>query len=195
MGHVSANDLHWKTERTLWMYIHFQKGKMFNSIYFAQGNDRAAEPHVNGQMVTDAPPDAGDDGDDEQTDGNEPPVPPSTATWVTGAAAVAAGAYAAPVATVAAVQAIGFTPTGITGGSFAASMMSASASASGGGVASMANYGLVATLQSVGATGALPAVAVAGTAIVGGAVVYLGSYAYRRLFPAKLAGPPTRNAP
>ena len=65
--------------------------------------------------------------------------------------------------------AAGFAPAGITAGSLAASMMSAFATASGGGVAA---GGVVATLQSVGAVGGLDVV---GTAVVGGAGAALGA--------------------
>mmetsp|Transcript_36596 Transcript_36596/g.51746 ORF Transcript_36596/g.51746 Transcript_36596/m.51746 type:complete len:130 (+) Transcript_36596:297-686(+) len=59
-------------------------------------------------------------------------------------------AFAAPLAITAAVNALGFTATGIAGGSTAAAMMSAEAIAAGGGVA--AGW-TVATLQSIGAVG------------------------------------------
>lgn len=76
-----------------------------------------------------------------------------------GAAAVAGGAaavFAAPLI----LPVIGFTSAGISAGSLGASLMSASAVANGGGIAS---GGLVATLQAVGAGG----LGSAGTALLG----------------------------
>eukprot|EP00057_Strongylocentrotus_purpuratus_P012410 XP_011666884.1 PREDICTED: interferon alpha-inducible protein 27-like protein 2B [Strongylocentrotus purpuratus] len=72
--------------------------------------------------------------------------------WVAGTAAAVA------VATPIVLTAVGFTTTGIAAGSFAATMMSYSATASGGGVVA---GGLVATLQAAGAAGYVaPTVAV-----------------------------------
>jgi Interferon-induced 6-16 family len=74
-----------------------------------------------------------------------------------------------PTAMVAAIQGIGFTTSGITAGSFAATMMSF-----GGGAT--ASGGLVATLQSIGAIGALSVSAASIVAICGsvtsGLVIY-----------------------
>ena len=63
---------------------------------------------------------------------------------------------------------LGFTPSGIAGGSFAATLMSLSATLSGGGVPA---GGLIALLQSIGAAGLGPA----GTVILGttGAILAL----------------------
>ena len=65
-------------------------------------------------------------------------------------AGIGLGAIAAPLAVMGAVGVLGFTASGISAGSFAASMMSVEAIAAGGGVAV---GGTVATLQSVGAVG------------------------------------------
>ncbi|XP_011806937.1 PREDICTED: interferon alpha-inducible protein 27, mitochondrial isoform X3 [Colobus angolensis palliatus] len=83
-----------------------------------------------------------------------------TSSAVTGVAKVARVASSCatcvlPVARIATVvigggDAMGFTATGITSSSIAAKMMSAAATANGGGVAPGS---LVATLQSLGATG------------------------------------------
>jgi hypothetical protein len=70
---------------------------------------------------------------------------------------------ATPAAVVATIQGIGFTASGITAGSTAATMMSF-----GGG--STASGGIVATLQSIGATGALSASAAALAALSGAAI-------------------------
>mmetsp|Transcript_37983 Transcript_37983/g.78921 ORF Transcript_37983/g.78921 Transcript_37983/m.78921 type:complete len:312 (-) Transcript_37983:24-959(-) len=68
-------------------------------------------------------------------------------------ATAATAAVAAPFAVMGVVGGMGFTSTGIAANSVAASMMSAEATALGGGVASMAAGGTVATLQSIGAVG------------------------------------------
>lgn len=71
------------------------------------------------------------------------------------------------------LPAIGYGAGGIVAGSYAASMMSAAAIANGGGVASMAAGGVVATCQSIGALG-LGAKGLATAAAVGygaGAVI------------------------
>ncbi|KAG6579917.1 Interferon alpha-inducible protein 27 [Phytophthora cinnamomi] len=73
------------------------------------------------------------------------------------------------------VNAIGFTTSGIAGGSTAASMMSAAAVANGGGVASGS---AVAIMQSIGAVGLATPVGlglVAGGAAIGGAAFLLKS--------------------
>lgn len=85
-------------------------------------------------------------------------------------AGIGLGAIAAPFAVVGAVGALGFTASGISAGSLAASMMSAEAIAAGGGVAVA---GTVATLQSVGAAGlglAGTAAAAAGGGVLAGTV-------------------------
>uniref|UniRef100_A0AC11C8M8 Uncharacterized protein n=1 Tax=Ovis aries TaxID=9940 RepID=A0AC11C8M8_SHEEP len=66
------------------------------------------------------------------------------------AAAVVVGGASTVVAVPVVLGAVGFTSTGITASSLAAKMMSISAIANGGGVAAGS---LVATLQSVGASG------------------------------------------
>merc|ERR1711962_1592466 len=63
------------------------------------------------------------------------------------------GAAVALVAAPVALPLIGFGAGGIAAGSYAASMMSAAAIANGGGVASMAAGGIIATCQSIGAAG------------------------------------------
>lgn len=82
------------------------------------------------------------------------------------------GGSVAPAVTVAAVQTVGFGAAGITGGSTAAAMMSSAALANGGGVAAGST---IATLQSIGALGALtggPLVLAIGIGVlVGGAIV------------------------
>lgn len=103
------------------------------------------------------------------------PEPESTAVpdaAIGAAAGAAAGvglwSLAMPVANV-----IGFTATGITGGSTAASMMSAAAIANGGGVASGST---VAILQSVGAAGLATPIGlslVAGGAAIGGVALMI----------------------
>ena len=78
------------------------------------------------------------------------------------------GSTSAVLITPAIVSSLGFTSTGIVGGSVAASMMSSAAVASGGGVAA---GGLVAGLQSVGAVGSIGlTTAVLPFAVVGGMV-------------------------
>ncbi len=66
-------------------------------------------------------------------------------TLIGGAAAIGCCVVALPL--------VGFTAGGIAAGSIASSMMSAAAVANGGGVASMAAGGVVATCQSIGAAG------------------------------------------
>ncbi|XP_027857062.1 interferon alpha-inducible protein 27-like protein 2A isoform X2 [Xiphophorus couchianus] len=81
---------------------------------------------------------------------------------ITGGAVGAMGAVLmAPVA----LSVIGFTSAGIAAGSYAASMMSAAATANGGGVAAGS---LVAILQSAGASG-FTAIANTVVASIGGA--------------------------
>lgn len=92
---------------------------------------------------------------------------------VAGAVGAAAG-VAAPVAVVAGVQAIGFGTAGITGGSIAASLMSASAVASGGGVAA---GGTIATLQAIGATASVAVIGGPVTIAVGGMIIVGGTAA------------------
>jgi hypothetical protein len=104
-------------------------------------------------------------------------------TTITCAAVVAcgaaAGSLAGPAAAVAAAQAVGFSSAGIVGGSWAASMMSASAIANGGGVASGS---AVAVAQSIGALGALPAGMAAAAALAGGSALGLAGYGIYRLW-------------
>jgi hypothetical protein len=80
------------------------------------------------------------------------------------------GVYYAVAGVPAVLGAVGFTGAGITAGSIASSMMSAFATASGGGVAA---GGIVATLQSIGAAG----LGSAGTAVVGVAGAAIGAVA------------------
>eukprot|EP01087_Luapelamoeba_hula_P012282 TRINITY_DN3409_c0_g2_i2.p1 TRINITY_DN3409_c0_g2~~TRINITY_DN3409_c0_g2_i2.p1 ORF type:complete len:348 (+),score=80.61 TRINITY_DN3409_c0_g2_i2:48-1091(+) len=104
-------------------------------------------------------------------DGDSPPAKSGkTGAKVAAAAGVAGGVVggvavgaAAPAAVVAAVNAAGFAATGIAAGSTAAGLMSASAVASGGGVAA---GGAIATLQTIGATGSVAAVAGGPVAVV-----------------------------
>jgi hypothetical protein len=136
-----------------------------------------------------------DAADEGHADGK--PFPQPGANSSLGAVAVAgatAGALAGPAAAVAAVQAVGFSSTGIVGGSWAASMMSATAVASGGGVPAGS---AVAVMQSIGAVGALTPGLAAGAAVAGGVVVgSLGLAGYgayrlwRRFHPAAPTGKP-----
>ena len=104
-----------------------------------------------------------------------PHMPESTSgsqirTRVVVGAATAACAVAMPFAVMAVIGAIGFTSTGIAGGSAAAAMMSAEAIAAGGGVVA---GGTVATLQSIGAAGlglVGTSAAVGSGAVVGGSI-------------------------
>ncbi len=77
-------------------------------------------------------------------------------------------------ATVPILQMVGFTTTGIVGGSLAAGVMSTAAIINGGGVASMAAGGLVAVAQSIGATGAIAGSTYAAAAAVDGGLYISG---------------------
>ncbi|PIK42566.1 hypothetical protein BSL78_20591 [Apostichopus japonicus] len=76
------------------------------------------------------------------------------------------------------LQVVGFTATGIAGGSMAAGLMSTAAIANGGGVASMAAGGIIAAAQSIGATGALATSTYVGAA--GGDAALAGHVASNR---------------
>ena len=73
------------------------------------------------------------------------------------------------------MQAVGFTTAGITGGSMAASMMSAAATAQGGSVAAGS---LVAACQSVGATGSIAYLGAAGACVPLAGALFLGGFVY-----------------
>jgi len=107
--------------------------------------------------------------------GNSSVVGPATAVAaITGAGVIGA---AAPAIAVAGVQGIGFGTGGIVAGSTAAGMMAAEGSVAAGGT--------VATLQSIGATGALSAGAAIGVVaigiVVGAAIIGGGVYGALKL--------------
>ncbi|KAG7391604.1 hypothetical protein PHYPSEUDO_004106 [Phytophthora pseudosyringae] len=86
-----------------------------------------------------------------------------------------------------AVNLLGFTTSGIAGGSTAASMMSAAAVANGGGVAS---GGAVAIMQSIGAVGLATPIGlglVAGAAAIGGAALLVKSRLSSAVTPKEAA--------
>jgi hypothetical protein len=138
------------------------------------------DDHQHDRATAGAPGDAGDGNDakHDQPPSAHPSAHGSIATTVAaGSAAGILGAAAGPTVAVAAVQAVGFSSTGIVGGSWAASLMSATAIANGGGVSAGS---AVAIMQSIGAVGALPAGLAAGAMVAGAcATVGVGYGAYR----------------
>ncbi len=168
------------------LFYSLQAGDSEGDIVFvaADGNKRAVWEDLGNPK--------NDDNHDCHAEPGQPDQPDAgskLAPVVVVAGGAAAGALVTPVAAVAAVQAVGFSSSGIVGGSWAASMMSASAIANGGGVASGS---AVAVAQSIGALGALPAGMAAGAAVAGGTALGLAGYGAYRLwrwrYPATPSG-------
>ncbi|CEG49039.1 Interferon-induced 6/27 [Plasmopara halstedii] len=82
--------------------------------------------------------------------------------------------------TLSAVNFIGFTATGITSGSTAASMMSAAAVANGGGVASGSAVAILQSIGAVGLTASIGPCLIAGGAAIGGAVMLAKSNVFKK---------------
>ncbi|KAE9009518.1 hypothetical protein PR002_g15595 [Phytophthora rubi] len=99
-------------------------------------------------------------------------------TLAVGAGVGAAVGAAATAAVVPAVQAAGFTAAGIAAESAAAGMMSATATAGGGGIAAGST---VAVLQSIGATAAVP-LGIAAAVVIAPAAVGLGVAGVVKMF-------------
>lgn len=87
-------------------------------------------------------------------------------------AGAATAGTVAPAAVVTTIQGVGFTASGISSGSYAASMMSYFGTTSGG---------IVATCQSIGATGSLSLAATGGVALIGAATVGIAGYGCMKL--------------
>lgn len=96
------------------------------------------------------------------------------------AGSVLTGVGVALLAVVPIVQAIGFGVGGIVAGSTAASMMSAQAIATG----AIATGSKVAVLQSIGATGMVGSIPIAGQVILGLSLVCLASYGIYKIYQA-----------